>query len=203
MKSNILLTIITAFAFALVASPSYSQSPSLPDPASEEANAVQATLLAKAPPLTNLERAFVLAVQRKIEGVSRENLINTAFYTLHAVHFPDKVAFNGTDPTAWTPQLIEAYPTAALGFINKPNCWNAAIAAATYAKIKGTGYASLTWRKAFKRHRRSLPLPTQITDTAAEADALMDLTDRPPDQNLWLAELTLDLAALRVSNPNP
>jgi hypothetical protein len=203
MKSKTIFTVIAACAFALVASPSYAQAPTLPDPATEEANAVQATLLAKAPPLTNLERAFVLAVQRKIEGVSRENLINTAFYTLHAVHFPDKVAFNGTDPTAWTPQLIEAYPTAALGFINKPNCWNSTIASATYAKLKATGYASLTWRKAFKKHRRSLPLPTQIADTAAEADTLMDLTDRTSDQNLWLAELTLDLAALRVSNPNP
>ena len=201
MKSNILLTIITAFA--LVASPSYSQSPSLPDPASEEANAVQVTLLAKAPPLTKAERAFVLDVQQKIEGVARENLINAAFFTTHAVHFADKAALSGTDPAAWTPQLIEAYPTAALAFINKPNGWNPGIAAAVYAKLKGTGYASLTWRKAFKKHRRTLPLVTQIADTATEADALMDLTDRTPDQNLWLAELTLDLAALRVSNPNP
>ncbi|WP_206695850.1 hypothetical protein, partial [Streptococcus pseudopneumoniae] len=74
--------------------------------------------------------------------------------------------------------MIEAFPTVALGFINKPNCWNSTIASAVYAKLKGTGYASLTWRKAFKKHRRSLPVPTQITDTAAEADTLMDMTDR-------------------------
>jgi hypothetical protein len=197
------LHLILITALALVTSIGYAQSPTLPDPATEEANAVQLTILAKAPPLTNAERTFVLAVQRKLEGVARESLINPSFYTTHVAHFPDKVALNGTDPTAWTPQLIDAFPTVALGFINKPNCWNPGIASAVYAKLKATGYASLTWRKAFKKHRRSLPLPTQIADTAAEADTLMDLTDRTSDQNLWLAELTLDLAALRVSNPNP
>lgn len=201
MNPKIILNIIAILA--LGAQLTHAQLPALPDPTTEEANAVQLTILAKAPPLTNPERTFVLAVQRKIEGVARESLINPSFYTANAIHFADKVALNGTDPTAWTPQLIEAFPTVALGFINKPNCWNSTIASAVYAKLKGTGYASLTWRKAFKKHRRSLPVPTQITDTAAEADTLMDMTDRTADQSLWLAELTLDLAALRVTNPNP
>jgi hypothetical protein len=177
--------------------------PSLPDPSSAEANAVQITLLAKAPPLTNVERGFVMAVQQKIEGVDKQSLISTAFYQTHSIHFADKVALNGTDPSAWTPQLINAYPTVALGFINKPNSWNDTIAAAVFAKLKGTGYASLTWRKVFKRHRRTLPLMTMISVTTAEVDALTDLNERTPEQNLWLAELTLDLAALRISNPNP
>lgn len=197
------LHLILITALALVTSIGYAQSPTLPDPATEEANAVQLTILAKAPPLTNPERTFVLAVQRKIEGVARESLIDPDFYTTHSVHFPDKVALNGTDPTLWTPQLIDTFPTVALGFINKPGCWSPTIASAVHAKLKATGYASQTWRKAFKKIRRSLPLPAQISDTAAEAEALMDQTDRTADQNLWLAELTLDLAALRVSNPNP
>jgi hypothetical protein len=177
--------------------------PPLPDPSSAEANAVQIALLAKAPPLTNVERGFVMAVQQKIEGVDKQSLISTAFYTAHSIHFADKVALNGTDPSAWTPQLINAYPTVALGFINKPNSWNDTIAAAVFAKLKGTGYATPTWRKVFKRHRRTLPLVSMISVTTAEVDALTDLNERTPDQSLWLAELTLDLAALRISNPNP
>lgn len=177
--------------------------PPLPDPLSAEANAVQITLLAKAPPLTNLERTFIMDVQKKIEKVDKQSLISPAFYQTNSIHFPEKVALLGTDPSVFTPEMIDTYPSAALAFINKPNNWHDAIAAAVFAKLKGTGYASLTWRKAFKKHRRTLPLVTRISLTAAEADALTDLTERTPDQSLWLAELTLDLAALRISNPNP
>jgi hypothetical protein len=203
---NNMKTILTLVAILSLSSClGYAQEvpPPLPDPSSAEANAVQITLLAKAPPLTNVERGFVLAVQKKIEGAEREGLISTAFYTAHSVHFAEKLALIGTDPSAWTPQLIDAYPTVALGFINKPNNWNDTIAAAVYAKLKGTGYATLTWRKAFKKHRRTLPLVSMISVTTAEVDALTDLNERTPEQNLWLAELTLDLAALRISNPNP
>lgn len=201
MKTTLTLVAILSLSSCL----GYAQEtpPPLPDPLSAEANAVQITLLAKAPPLTNLERTFIMDVQKKIEGVDRQSLISPAFYQTNSIHFADKVALNGTDPSAWTPPLIEAYPTVALAFVNKPNCWNATVAAAVFAKLKGTGYASLTWRKAFKRHRRTLPLVSMISVTTAEVEALTDLNERTPEQNLWLAELTLDLAALRISNPNP
>jgi hypothetical protein len=198
MKTILTFLLVTLSALA------YAQEtpPPLPDPLSEEANAVQATLLAKAPPLTNTEKAFILAVQAKIEGVTTQQAINMAFYNAHLNHFADKAATFGTDPAAWTSQLIEESPTGALAFINKPNCWNATIATAVYAKLKGTGYATLTWRKAFKKHRRTLSLAVQVEDTAAEVATLTSLTDRTADQNLWMAELTLDLAALQIANAN-
>jgi hypothetical protein len=170
-----------------------------PNYAAPEAIALQSQTLAKPAPLSTVEYRFILEVQKAVEGKARDNDLSLSFFQAHPSHFAAKIATLGSNPALWTPQLIAASPSDAVAWLGRH--WHPEKAALAYDATKQTGASSPPWRKVFKLYRATLEPAAQITATQNEVQHLTSLPSRTPDQNAWLADLTLDLVSLRLNTP--
>lgn len=164
----------------------------------DEARALQAATLAKTSPLTPIEFRFVLDVQKATENIPQDNALSLAFYQANATHFAAKLAFLGSDPAAWTPEVVATAPLDCAGWLCRANQFNRDIATQVVGLMKNRGNSIGTWRKLFKLYRGVLTSPEKIALTQGEVSFLTQLPGRNADQNNWLSELTLDLVSLQL-----
>jgi hypothetical protein len=163
------------------------------NPNSSEAVAIKEAILAQNQ-ITEREARIVRSVLggnlEVWRSVVRDNAAKSPF-------FAALVKTWESDPTGWTPEMVDQGINYAYGVALLPTA-PPEFKAQVWARAKTAKGDRRAVSRFFKTYRATLPKEEQIAATAQQKAIMLAIPVRSSEQNAWLAEVSADLIALSL-----